>query len=350
MDPQQIRCNVPLTEALSVFQQSAIASEADQRLLGRLVDVQELVGSDLEWVEAALERVASDGNAPATEAAHHLVTRGGKRVRPLVVLLSAACFRGVSPATRNLALVSELVHTATLLHDDVADDGMQRRGATTSRRVWGNAVSVLAGDLLLVHALSQTLIDMPTVMSELLQTLRQMVDGEVLQLRGRMQLQLSEELYFQIVRGKTASLFAWAARCGALSSNASPSQAESLGNFGDKLGIAFQLVDDVLDYVGTTTGKTSLADLREGKLTLPLVIAVQRCPELQDELQNIHAGELNRVEAVAAQVIRTGACEEVRERARLVTQEAIEKLNCIPASPALDVLRGVAEDLVARLG
>lgn len=350
VDPQQIQCEVTLTEALRVFQESALASEADQRLLGRLVDVQQLVGSDLEWVESALERVAKDGTAPATDAAHHLVSRGGKRVRPLVVLLSAACFRGVSQTTRNLALVSELVHTATLLHDDVADEGMQRRGAATSRRVWGNAVSVLAGDLLLVHALNQTLIDLPSALSELLCTLRQMVDGEVLQLRGRTQLQLSEDLYYQIVRGKTASLFAWAARCGALSSNATPSQADSLGSFGDKLGIAFQLVDDVLDYVGTTTGKTSLADLREGKLTLPLVIAVQRSPQLQNELQHIHAGELDRIDSVAAQVVQTGACEEVRDRARLITQEALNALEAIPMSSALELLRGVAEDLVARLG
>ena len=227
MNQQQIQCDIPLSEALGVFQQSAIASEADRRLLDRLIDVQELVGSDLEWVEAALERVANDGNSPATQAAHHLVSRGGQRVRPLVVLLSAACFEGISPTTRNLALVSELVHTATLLHDDVADDGMQRRGAATSRRVWGNAVSVLAGDLLLVHALSQTLVDMSSVLPDLLSTLRQMVDGEVLQLRGRMQLHLSEEIYYQIVRGKTASLFAWAARCGALSANANPSQADT---------------------------------------------------------------------------------------------------------------------------
>jgi octaprenyl-diphosphate synthase len=350
VDSQQIRCEVPLMEALDVFQQSAIASEADQRLLVRLIDVQELVGDDLEWVESALDRVARDGTSPATEAAHHLVSRGGKRVRPLVVLLSAACFGGVSPNTRSLALVSELIHTATLLHDDVADEGMQRRGAATSRRVWGNAVSVLAGDLLLVQALTQTLVDMPSVLPELLLTLRQMVDGEVLQLRGRTQLHLSEEHYFQIVRGKTASLFAWAARSGALSSGASSLQAEALGTFGDKLGIAFQLVDDVLDYIGTKTGKTSLADLREGKLTLPLVVAVQRCPELQDELQRIHAGEEDRLDIVASQVIQTGACDEVRARALLVTEEALAQLTHIAVSPAVNLLKGVAEDLVARLG
>ena len=254
MDDPQFQPDIPLSEALDVFQNSAVAANADERLLERLVNVQELVGDDLEWVQTALGDIAKEGFSPATEAAHHLVSQGGKRVRPLVVLLSAACFGPVPANARTLALVAELVHTATLLHDDVADDGMQRRGAATSRRVWGNAVSVLAGDLLLVHALRRTLSDMPAVLPELLATLRQMVDGEVLQLRGRSQLQLSEVHYFHIVHGKTASLFAWAARSGSRSSGATLLEADAMGFFGEKLGVAFQLVDDVLDYVGTTTG------------------------------------------------------------------------------------------------
>ena len=350
MDHPQFQPDIPLTEALDVFQKSAQNAAADQRLLERLIDVQQLVGDDLEWVQSALDEVALEGTSPATEAAHHLVSRGGKRVRPLVVLLSAACFGPVPKNARTLALVSELIHTATLLHDDVADDGMQRRGAETSRRVWGNAVSVLAGDLLLVHALRRTLVDMPTVLSELLATLRQMVDGEVLQLRGRSQLHLSEAHYYHIVRGKTASLFAWCARSGARASGATQTRADRMGCFGEKLGIAFQLVDDVLDYVGGATGKTSLADLRDGKLTLPLVLAVQRLPELAVDLEQIHAGELSRVDSVAQSVIQSGACVEVRERARTVTTEAISELKDIPDSPSLSLLKGVAEDLVARLG
>jgi octaprenyl-diphosphate synthase len=335
---------------MDVFQNSAIAANADQRLLERLIDVQELVGEDLEWVQAALDEVAREGISPAAEAALHLVSQGGKRVRPLVVLLSAACFGPVPANARTLALVSELIHTATLLHDDVADDGMQRRGAATSRRVWGNAVSVLAGDLLLVHALRRTLADMPAALPELLATLRQMVDGEVLQLRGRSQLHLSEDHYFQIVRGKTASLFTWAARNGARTAGATLAQADAIGHFGDKLGVAFQLVDDVLDYVSSVTGKSSLADLRDGKLTLPLVIAVNRHPELVVDLEKIHAGDSSRIDAVAALVVRSGACDEVRDRARNLTQQAVHELRAIPESTSMRLLKGVAEDLVARLG
>jgi octaprenyl-diphosphate synthase len=350
VDHSQPQADIPFSEALDVFHDSAILADADQRLLERLTDVQKLVGEDLDWVQSALDEVAREGFSPATEAAHHLVSRGGKRVRPLVVLLSAACFGEVSSNARAVALVSELVHTATLLHDDVADDGMKRRGAATSRRVWGNAVSVLAGDLLLVHALRRTQSDIPAAMSELLATLRQMVDGEVLQLRGRTQLHLSEAHYFHIVRGKTASLFAWSARTGSTTSGATPSQAQAMGVFGERLGVAFQLVDDVLDYIGTTTGKTSLADLRDGKLTLPLVLAVKRCPELVADLELIHAGDLSPIDRVASRVVQAGACDEVRERARAVTRDAVGELDSIPASASTRLLKAVAEDLVARLG
>ncbi len=350
VDQVQFRPDMPLTEALDVFQKSAHDANADQRLFERLVEVQHLVGDDLDWVQSTLDEVALEGISPATEAAHHLVSRSGKRVRPLVVLLSAACFGPIPRSARTLALISELIHNATLLHDDVADDGMQRRGVATSRRVWGNAVSVLAGDLLLVHALQRTLAEAPVILPELLTTLREMVDGEVLQLHGRTQLQLSEAHYYQIVRGKTASLFAWSARSGARSSGATQTQVDALGRFGEKLGTAFQLVDDVLDYVGTTTGKTSLADLRDGKLTLPLVLAVQGHSELVADLEQIHAGDLSRVEAVASHVVQSGACAEVRDRARLAVTQAVAELSDITASPSLNMLKGVAEDLVARIG
>jgi octaprenyl-diphosphate synthase len=350
VDHIPVQSKITIEEALDVFSKSAISVDADRRVLERLLDVQSLVGDQLEWVQSALDSVTRDGVPPATEAAHHLVSRGGKRVRPLLVMLSAGCFGALNDDCRTLALVSELVHTSSLLHDDVTDEGMERRGVATSRRLWGNAVSVLAGDLLLVHALSLTSMEMPSVMAELLVTLRAMVDGEVLQLRGRTELLVSESHYYKVVRGKTASLFAWSARSGALSGGASQQRAGRLGSFGEKLGVAFQLVDDVLDYVGTATGKTSLTDLRDGKLTLPLVLAVQRFPELTEGLLEIHAGDLTRLDEVAARVVESGVCDEVRSRARALTREAIAELSVLGESPSLRLLKGVAEDLVARIG
>ncbi len=348
--PVPVQSEISVEEALEVFNKSAILGGGDQRILDRLLEVQLLVGDELQWVQQALVQAAKDGLFRATEAGHHLVQRGGKRVRPLLVMLATAAFGHINEASRTVALVSEMVHTATLLHDDVTDEGMERRGAATSRRLWGNAVSVLAGDLLLVHAISRTFTDMPSVMPHLLTTLREMVDGEVLQLRGRTELLLSESHYRLVARGKTASLFAWAARSGALCGGASVPQADAMSSFGAKLGLAFQMVDDVLDFSGSGTGKTSLTDLREGKLTLPLVFAVQRLPELTGDLQRIHAGDMSRVMWVASRVVESGACEMVRAQARNLTQEAICTLESLGNSPPLRLLQGVAEDLVARIG
>ncbi len=345
-----VQSEITIEEALQVFSKSAASVDAERRIFERLLDVQALIGDQLEWVQSALDAVAQDGESPATEAAFHLVSRGGKRVRPLLVMLSAGCFGAINSKCRTLALVSELIHTATLLHDDVTDEGMERRGVATSRRLWGNAVSVLAGDLLLVHALSLTFTDAPSVIAELLVTLRAMVDGEVLQLRGRTELLVSESHYRMVVRGKTASLFTWSARSGALCGGASQQQADKMGSFGEKLGIAFQLVDDVLDYVGSATGKTSLTDLRDGKLTLPLVLAVQRHPELTKDLVKIHAGDLTCLDDVAVRVVESGVCDEVRSQATALTREAISELSAFGDSPSLRLLKGVAEDLVARLG
>lgn len=344
-----MQSEITIEEALDTFNRSAVSAGSDRRILDRLLDVEQLIGDELSWVQDALDKASQDGLSPATEAAHHLVSRGGKRVRPLLAMLSAAAFGEVTAASRTVALVSEMVHTATLLHDDVADEGMERRGAATSRRLWGNAVSVLAGDLLLVHAISRTFSDMPSIVAGLLTTLRALVDGEVLQLRGRTELLVSEAHYRQVAHGKTASLFAWAAGSGALAGGATVQQADAMSRFGENLGLAFQMVDDVLDFVGTETGKTSLADLREGKLTLPLVLAVQRFPEIMEDLLKIHAGDLSRINVVASRVIESGACQSVRAQAKTLTQHAITTLKSLGDSPPLKLLEGVAEDLVARI-
>ncbi|HWZ90741.1 MAG TPA: polyprenyl synthetase family protein, partial [Polyangiaceae bacterium] len=146
--------DMPAEAAADILGRAAEAQGADARVTQRIATVQDILADDLSWIESALSGAVDEGEVPATLAARHLVTRGGKRVRPIALLLSAACFGRISPAARELAVVAELVHSATLLHDDVVDEGMERRGVATSRLSWGNAISVLGGDLLLVHALS----------------------------------------------------------------------------------------------------------------------------------------------------------------------------------------------------
>jgi octaprenyl-diphosphate synthase len=245
--------------------------------------------------------------------------------------------------------VAELVHSATLLHDDVIDEGMERRGAATARRLWGNAMSVIAGDLLLVHGLERTFRYAPEAMADLLVALRQLVNGEVVQLRCRTELDLSEETYERIVLDKTASLFVWATRTGARMGGASPAEQAWMAAFGEHIGLAFQLVDDVLDYVGKETGKTLLTDLREGKPTLPLVLAVRRAPELLERVRRLHAGEPVPVEDISRDVVESGACEEVRARAAEATLRALESLSRLPPSPARLLLEQFARELGDRV-
>lgn len=323
--------------------------DAGPRVAERLATIHALLADDLVWVERCLREVCEDGPAPSVDAARHLVSRAGKRVRPLALLLSSACFGPLSDAAREMAVVAELVHSATLLHDDVIDDGQERRGAPAARLLWGNAVSVLGGDLLLVQALDRTLRFAPGLMPELIQTLRRLVDGEIVQLRGRTELDVSETTYERVLRDKTASLFAWATRSGAALGGAGPADRERLAAFGEQLGLAFQLVDDVLDYSGEATGKTLLADLREGKLTLPLVLTVARRPELVSALRRIFAGDREPVLAVSRAVVESGACEEVRRRATTCTRLAIEAIAGVAPSPARSVLEQVATELAARV-
>jgi octaprenyl-diphosphate synthase len=320
------------------------------RVEARFSTIQAIFEPELAYIEAELRKAASEGARPATLAAGHLVGAGGKRVRPLTVLLSAACFGPLPDGARDLAVVSELVHSATLLHDDVIDDSLERRGRPSARTVWGNAVSILAGDLLLTHALDRTLAANARALAELITTLRRLVDGEIVQLRGRVNLDTSEAVYFRILEDKTASLFAWSARAGALVAGATDAERDALGTFGERMGVAFQLVDDTLDYAGESkeTGKALLADLGEGKVTLPLVLALSQAPSLLPALDRARAGDRSAAEELGDSVRKMGVCQEVRRRAAIETERALSALAQVRPSGARDMLRILATELTAR--
>jgi octaprenyl-diphosphate synthase len=337
-----------LEDSTAALGDTARLKAPGERAERRLAELQALFSEDLAWVERGLASAAETGPRPATDAARHLLERGGKRIRPLALLLSSACFGGLNDAARELAVVAELVHNATLLHDDVIDDGTERRGAEAARVLWGNGVSVLAGDLLLVHALDRTSKAAPAIMPDLIHTLRRLVEGEILQLRGRVELDVSETTYERILRDKTASLFAWAARTGARVAGADARSEQALAHFGEELGVAFQLVDDVLDYSGERAGKNLYADLRDGKLTLPLVLAIAKDPELRAPVARIFGGDREPVVAVSRAVVESGACGEVRKRAQEHTKRAVLALEAVQMSPARSLLTGVAEALSAR--
>ena len=337
-----------LQAALGTLEQSSARAGATQDLSDHLSDARSLLEGELGWVEEALSEASKGGPSPGSDAARHLVELGGKRVRPVAVLLSAGCFGPISSAARELAVCVELIHSATLLHDDVIDEGTERRGQAASRVVWGNAVSVLGGDLLLTHALTRAQEHIPELMTEFLTTLRHLVVGEIVQLRGRTEVEVSEAVYEAILRDKTAALFRFATAAGARLGGASEVEQGRLGRFGDCLGMAFQLVDDLLDYTGSATGKTMFADLRQGKLTLPLVLAAGRQPQLLEQLKQIRAGDDGEVAALRRRVIDSGVCSAVAQRALGYTESAIRELDGVPETPARQLLQGVATQLAAR--
>ena len=347
----QIILNATTNTAVSVALLGDAAQRAGGRAADRMAQVHALFGDDMAEVDRELSRMTREGLSPATDSATHLLEAGGKRIRPLTVLLSAACFGALPPAARDIAVVAELVHLATLLHDDVVDDGQERRGRPTPRRIWGNAVSVLAGDLLLTHALERTAAAAPPgVLSDLVSTLRCLVDGEVVQLRGRTHLDPREDVYFRIVRNKTASLFGWAARAGAAIAKAPAGAAIALGAFGLHVGVAFQLIDDVLDYAGDprATGKALLSDLVEGKLTLPLIRTLAAQPALGSDVLGVRAGDRKAALRIAEAVRSSGACESVLALAREETAQALALLEVLPPSVARDLLGEIARELASR--
>jgi octaprenyl-diphosphate synthase len=335
-------------------------SRVDDRARENLEQVTAALSVDLAWLSSELADACDRGPSPAAESAADLVNAGGKRVRPVAVLLSAAAANGLSgdraPRARAVALSAELIHSATLLHDDVIDDSRERRGRETSRVVWGNAVSVLAGDLLLTHALE---VVHPLdgadgrILGDLLATLRKMVDGEIVQLRGRASLDLSELTYERVVQGKTASLFAWACRSGARAAHGDERVAAALGAYGAHVGVAFQIVDDLLDLVGDPkrTGKALLGDVKEGKPTLPLLRAVARDPSILERVRRLRDGEADEALAseIASAIVASGACEEVRSRALAESSRALAALEGVPRGPAREALARVARDLAARI-
>jgi octaprenyl-diphosphate synthase len=313
------------------------------------------LASELCSLEEELSRATEDAEETLRAAARHLVGSGGKRIRPTVTLLACGSCGGTLKHAVPFACAAELTHSATLLHDDVIDDGSTRRGQPASRVLWGNAVSVLSGDWLLTRALEIVAAEpaRSAALPALLATMRRLVEGEVLQLSLRGSFEATEQDYFDVVRGKTASLFGWSAAAGAWAAGIRGAVPDALVEFGEGIGMAFQLVDDALDYAADPAllGKRLGQDFAEGKATLPLIRAFQREPVLRERLSALLDGRLDGTE-VAAEVIeavhRTGGVEAARELAREHTAAAMEALETVPDGPHRRAMAEAARHLTER--
>src|SRR5438067_4785115 len=314
--------------------------------------------SRLERLLVSAARAGPRELAPAAEA---LLRSGGKRVRPLLTLLAA---RAAAPGRRSrgrvaLAVVAELVHSATLLHDDVIDDGLTRRGLPAPRVAYGNGVSVIAGDWLLAASLELALRgDSPGALEALVRTLRQLVEGEARQIALRGKTAFTSDDALQIAHLKTGSLFAFCGEAGALAAGAPAQIRNALRDFGLRAGSAFQIADDLLDFEAdaATLGKAVLADVSEGKPSLPLAIALKRLPPLREEMASLLRPEPEasedevraRVRAFAARLSRTGALGAARRIAEKERDAALAALERVPQGPTRDLLAHVARALLSR--
>lgn len=316
--------------------------------------IRAFLGDDLASIEATLADVLGGrADTPLHKSALHLLSLSGKRLRPLCVALAARIGGDFGEAARAVAVAVELVHNATLLHDDVVDVSDVRRGSPTARVVYGNAASVYAGDWLLIDALQRLeTCGRTDLMVRLLRVLREMLDGEALQLEKRGNVDATVDDYFRIVRGKTASLFRFALYAGGAAGNVAERDCQALAAFGEGMGVAFQITDDVLDLSGAAQdlGKNIFADLHEGKFTLPLLLAMERAPALRETLRHGLSGDVGP--GLDAEVLHalhtTGALADARAKALSLSTEAMAALGAVADSPARKALEQVAVALVHR--
>lgn len=330
-----------------------VASVRDLPRVTSHLEAARMAEEDLTRLEAALPRLCAGAPPVLGAAAEHLLVAGGKRLRALLTLLSARAAGGSGGVA--LGAAAELAHAATLLHDDVIDEGDVRRGRPTSRLLWSNAASVLAGDFLLTRALDLACgSGVPGALEELIGVLRELVAGEALQIALRGSVEATEAEYRRVVEGKTASLFRWAARSGCRSGGGTAQMADAMGEYGWHVGIAFQLSDDALDFDANPDefGKTLLQDLREGTLTLPVIRTLERQQELRLELGKALAADEPLPDSLAdriAKVVReSGEVERVRDEAAEEGRKAAAFLSTLPDSLYRRALEDVALGLSAR--
>lgn len=301
------------------------------------------------------DRMASKHAPRIPEVTAHLVEAGGKRLRPMLTLAAAKLCGYDGPYHLHLAATVEFIHTATLLHDDVVDESAQRRGRPTANLLWDNKSSVLVGDYLFSRSfqlMTETgSLDVLRILSNASATI---AEGEVLQLTAAQDLTTTEDTYLQVVRGKTAALFSAATEVGGVIAGADEAQVKALYDYGDALGISFQIVDDLLDYWGgDATGKNIGDDFRERKLTLPLIKAVARgdADERAFWTRTIEKGqqEDGDLEHALALLNKHAALEDTRIEALAWAEKAKTAMAKLPQDPIRDMLIDIADYVVARV-
>ncbi len=316
----------------------------------------EALADDLNAVNDMIRtRMASEHAPRIPEVTAHLVEAGGKRLRPMLTLAAARMCGYDGPYHVHLAATVEFIHTATLLHDDVVDESSQRRGRPTANLLWDNTSSVLVGDYLFARSF-QLMVETGSirVLDILANAAATIAEGEVLQLTAASDLATTEDVYLQVVRGKTAALFSAAMEVGGEIAGQDKATVQAMFDYGDALGIAFQIVDDLLDYGGTkATGKNVGDDFRERKLTLPIIRAVAQADIAEREfwVRTIQKGkqEDGDLDHAIGLLAKHGTMESTRVDALAWADKAKSALGVVPDHPLKTMLTNLADYVVARI-
>ncbi len=321
--------------------------------IDRLVQV---TANDMRAVNELIMSRADSNVEMVPQIARHLIDAGGKRLRPMLTLVSAKMFNDTTGHQVYYAAAVEFMHNATLLHDDVVDESEMRRGKPAARKIWGNQASVLVGDFLLGQAFMMMVETGDIVaLGTLSKAAAIIAEGEVLQLSKASDLSTTDTDYMQIINAKTATLFEAAMCVGAMAGHADTKELEALSTYGRELGLAFQIADDVLDYGGAKgdLGKNTGDDLREGKMTLPIIIALEAASDeerkfLKSSLGN-EAADKNIFDRVLEIITKYDALEIAAQRAFSHSAKAREALTNFPTSNIKDILGDLADYCVARV-
>ena len=314
-----------------------------------------LVAEDMERVNATILSRTGSEVTMIPEVANHLIASGGKRLRPMLTLAMAQLAGYTGEGHIKLAAAVEFMHTATLLHDDVVDESELRRGKLSARMLWGNEASVLVGDFLLGQAFRMMVeVGSLRALDILSAAAATIAEGEVMQLAAAKNTATTEDEYLAVVRGKTAELFAAASEVGPVIASRPKAEQTASRSFGMNLGIAFQLVDDVLDYGGKATklGKNTGDDFREGKITLPVVLAFRRGNDVEREfwIRTLERGEItdNDLDHAIGLMTKHRTLEDAMHRAQHYGAMAVDALALFPSSPMKSALEQVVAFCLAR--
>jgi octaprenyl-diphosphate synthase len=318
-------------------------------------NIAKLIADDLKRLEQSIDKLLTTRVSFIREVVHHIIKSGGKRIRPILVILSARLSGCTDYRHIPYAAIVEFIHTATLLHDDVVDNARTRRGSPTANTLWGNEPSVLVGDFLFSKSFDLMVADQNAeILSVMSKVTTALAEGEIMELLKTSDIETTEDEYYEIIANKTAVLLSAACEVGAILGGVDETKRNALNKFGYHFGMAFQLTDDILDYVskGATLGKDAGSDLKEGKITLPLIHALKSAgaEERQTIIDGINKSRMTQKDfrKVRGIISRHGGIDYAVQVSKNHIEQAISLLNVFPASPYRAALAGLAEFVTKR--